>query len=435
MIKYLLLVVNLSAFMLYKAFAPDNISVTQSLPKTAKAGTEFTVEVTINKGSLVGFAKLQQELPEGLSASIIDGKGASFTFSNHTLKCIWTSLPSDNEFKISYLVKVDPSVAGDISLGGKFAYVLDNVKAVVEIPVSIINIEPIANAPEAVVPSPVPAAPEPAVKTESQKTSPVVSLTRNIPNEVDKEFTVEIVINKDDITGFAKLQETLPIGFTASGIDAMGASFTFIDQKVKFVWVSLPEEKQFKIAYKVTINQNLSGMQNIEGVFSYIENEETKKVILNPSSVNIKVSEVKAAPAVAKVIEEEKKTEKKVESSENTNEQTASGSKIKTPAPVTKIPSVQTGVNYRVQIAALHKTINTTYYQTKFNITEEVFSEMHEGWSKHTVGNFDKYKSARDHREEIKEKGIAGPFVCAYNTGTRITVQEALMITNQKWLK
>ena len=69
-------------------------------------------------------------------------------------------------------------------------------------------------------------------------------------------------------------------------------------------------------------------------------------------------------------------------------------------------------------------------------MNENVNTEMHEGWIKYTVGKYDMYKMARDHRVEIWNKTkIDDAFVTAYNNGQRITVQEALMIANQKWFQ
>ena len=59
-------------------------------------------------------------------------------------------------------------------------------------------------------------------------------------------------------------------------------------------------------------------------------------------------------------------------------------------------------------------------------------------WYKYTIGAFNIYKEARDRRNEIwaEENKIDDAFVTAYNSGERITVQEALMISKQKaWMR
>ena len=57
------------------------------------------------------------------------------------------------------------------------------------------------------------------------------------------------------------------------------------------------------------------------------------------------------------------------------------------------------------------------------------------GFRKYVVGSHDEYKAARDARETFKPKGVVAPFVTAYNRGRRITVQEALMVSSQKWYR
>lgn len=98
---------------------------------------------------------------------------------------------------------------------------------------------------------------------------------------------------------------------------------------------------------------------------------------------------------------------------------------------------VKSGVNYRVQIAAGKNVVNKSYFEKRHNWTNDFIIENHNGWVKYTTGSFQLYKDARDNREVVTQGGhkFDGPFVAAYNEGIRITVQEALMISKQKWYK
>jgi hypothetical protein len=91
---------------------------------------------------------------------------------------------------------------------------------------------------------------------------------------------------------------------------------------------------------------------------------------------------------------------------------------------------------YRVQVMALHNALsNPKSYFANVNRLNGIITDMGDGFTKYMVGKFSDYKSAHDRREEVKAKGVVAPFVVAYNGSTRITVQEALMITKQQWIQ
>jgi hypothetical protein len=90
---------------------------------------------------------------------------------------------------------------------------------------------------------------------------------------------------------------------------------------------------------------------------------------------------------------------------------------------------------FKVQVCATHRTVDATFVKTNYKLPEEVMQEMHEGWFKFTVGGYGQYVEARNKREELAPYNLPGPFVTAYNNGNRITVQEALMISKQQWVK
>ena len=463
MLKYAALLFNTIALLIYQFFFAEGITVTQNIPSSAKPDSEFTVELTINKGSVGGFAKLQQDLPEGFTAFQDENTGASFTFTNQSVKFIWMALPSDKEFKIKYKVKVAAGINGDKVIAGKFSYVSDNVKQSIEIAPSTITVgfksSPIAAATEPPMKTtaletttPIAATTSPTTITEpsTKTTEPILAATmpvitdpssilcsRTLPENISDNFTVEILVNKGNITGFAKLLETLPAGFTAAAGDVQGAAFSFDGQtqKVKFVWVSMPSQTEFKISYKVTVPAGANGTQNIDGVFSYIENDETKKFILPRSSMSFGGSSSSIASSTTPVTSTT--TPVTATATPVTTEQTTATTTYTTKSlsPTSSIPAPQGNVNYRVQIAALHNAVDANTLALRYNINDKVNTEMAEGFTKYIVGSHNEYKEARDFREEIRNKGVVGPFVTAYNIGKRITVQEAIMITSQKWFR
>ncbi|MBC7412207.1 MAG: hypothetical protein H7331_07110, partial [Bacteroidia bacterium] len=260
-----------------------------------------------------------------------------------------------------------------------------------------------------------------------------VTVTRDVPPNATGEFMVTLTIKKPGITGFAKMEEVLADGLTATNIESASGVFSFVDNKVKFLWMSLPPAEEFKISYKVTVKPTFAGnMASISGTLSFLENDETRKAAVPASEIALggsaggtqmasTVTPTKTTPVVDNTQTPVK--EKPVKAPKVNNDNSGGGAS-------------SGNVVYKVQICATHKSVPNTYFKDNWSVADAVISEQHEGWYKYTAGKYSQYSQARDKRTELTANAqIPGPFVSAYNGGNRITVQEGLMISRQSWVQ
>lgn len=470
MLKILTLI-NLSGLFLFRAFFLTDVMITHETPATMQAGTEVKVTVTIDKGTLNGFAKLQIDLPEGLSASPIETKGASFTFADGKAKFIWMALPNQPQFKVSYTLSAANTASGSIPINGKFSYIEDNERKSEDLATSTVTITGTATAQDNSV-SPlhlspatdnsndltsaaggapisdavaaVPAAVIPMGDVAAQQGAGGVGGTRSISAITETEMLVEVTVNKGDIRGFGKLQETIPAGFTALEKTSGEAIFTTQDRIVKFVWLNLPAAKELRVVYKLRQTTATDEEHVVNGEFGYLLNDETQKAVLGstrfftgPRALATQATATTTTTEPAKTEDPGTATEP-VTTSEPTKTTTpVDNATAKTDRPVKKdrIPSPETGVTYKVQISAAHREVGSEYFAERHSFNGDFSIERHEGWIKYVTGRHSEYRGARDQRQAFVSAGhnFPGPFVTAYNNGDRITVQEALMISNQRW--
>jgi len=299
-------------------------------------------------------------------------------------------------------------------------------------------------------------APKTTLESATQNTpEPIVIGERKVKDMGNGTFKIEISIDQNGIEGFAKAQEQLPAGITVvKGGETNNAVFSYVDSQAKFVWMSIPKNNPIYITYTVTASGvNAEQLRNMDGTFAYLYNEETKKAKITPSS-----NQPEAVKPVVETNTEITENETIVEKIPNllepapiveTTENESTVEKIPNllePAPIVEttteptssIPVPENGVTYKVQICAGHLPVETnSYFKSAFSFSEgPIMLENHEGWIKYTIGGFDTYKTARTRRNVVTAGyELPGPFVSAYNDGTRITVQEALMISNQKWIQ
>jgi hypothetical protein len=89
MIKPLIILFNTVSVFLFSFFFGDSpVTVTGNFPKNAKPNTEFVSEITIKKGSVSGFSKLQLEVPQGITVKELESKSGNFSFAGNIAKII-----------------------------------------------------------------------------------------------------------------------------------------------------------------------------------------------------------------------------------------------------------------------------------------------------------------------------------------------------------
>ena len=512
MTKIAVVIANLFLLVGVRFFFEGDVQVNQSIPENAAAGETFTVEINIEKEDRAGFAKWQQELPDGFIASPLETEGATFSFKNQTVKLIWMALPENENFTFSYEIKTDPTLSGSFELNGKFSYIENNERKDINAEVRTIQIgdamisskDEFAKDSEKLISDATDTIENPEDKSEKISTELTTDEvieeitttevtdkpTENL-NQVNNEpstrverngisierkinyldagnYQVDLKINKGDINSFGKIEEYLPPGFEASPLENEKGRFSFDDNVMKILWMIMPKEPSIDISYTLTSTTDELDTAIIHGIFSYLEGSQSKQmeikgtkfantIMMEDSSeeeviaeeVNEKIEEMMVekinAEAIAETASEliiDSNTSKSNSSIENTIIETKSvedqiATNDQLIKEITNVPSPENGINYKVQIAAGKKEVKPSYFQQVHNISENVDIEYHDSWYKYTVGLYDVYKDARNKRNSVWQENnkIDDAFVTAYNTGERISVQEALMISNQKWFK
>jgi hypothetical protein len=440
--KYIIVFIHALAIAIYQLFFGDPVSVTAKVPDNIAPGKDFVVEVTINKGQVAGFAKLQLEIPPAFVATEIDSKGGSFSSSGTVVKIIWTSVPADGEVTVKININVPASATGDKQIQGKFSYIENNVKQQAEFgPVTIqLGGEKTAVPTDAIANTPATEPNQTTGNTESAQAfskpnepDATIATSRKITSAGSPDnFNVEVSIQKGAIKGFAKLSEKIPAGYKAESLNTSGATFDFLSGEAKFIWTSIPSEENITVAYKLIPDAGASIQRPafLEGSeFSYLENDQTKKVVLDKQEIiDATVTQAASTNTGAEIAKEPAAAPPDVTT---TKQQTSSEPVTTTTASAPKNGNIY----YAVQIGAFRNGVNASSLGRKYALSEAVKTEMQDGFTKCIFGKYNEYKVARDNRETVKNKGVEGAFVTAYNSGKRITVQEALMVSNQKWYK
>jgi hypothetical protein len=468
------------------------VKMNLSSPTFVDAGKTFRVSIKLTKSDVNGFSRFAQDIPAGLTATSVSTANADFTFKDNRVRFIWLKLPESDTFTVSYEVKVDERLKGTFDLSGKFSFIDKNERKTVDLLAKQITINPSPNIDpklivdikdfrEMFVPQLIPVDAENVVCVRQKP-----DLTYS-----NQEILVNILVNKGSRQKFAKIEEQVPAGYVAVAVDKKDAIFAFRDQTAKFLWMTLPAESYFTVSYKlVPQNKQKADSLSIRGNFSYIDGQKNSSVAIIEQDVNLeKLNKEQVGKILASIpgylskqvdktsllaantdssktkmlavnnpaVKDKPKTDVKIPKNEGEkinkkvteikSQSKASDSIKKSTLIVNKIEpretqsfsyilEPETGVYYRVQIAAGHKPIGLRKYFRKLTFNQDIKTEQHLGWYKYSIGSWSEYKQAHDFRLHVwNTTPIKDAFVAAYNSGKRITIQEALMVSNQKWYR
>lgn len=105
-----------------------------------------------------------------------------------------------------------------------------------------------------------------------------VQLELNAPENVvaGTAFDVTITIDKGALKDYSRFSQELPAGFTASNISSPNADFTFDEERIRIIWLKLPDDDLIEVKYSIDVHQRLSGTLELGGVFAYVADGERR---------------------------------------------------------------------------------------------------------------------------------------------------------------
>lgn len=225
---------------------------------------------------------------------------------------------------------------------------------------------------------------------------------RKVTSKNNSEILVEIQIAKNSITGFGKIEEVIPIGFTPKLVDKANGVYSFVDGKVKFLWMELPNSPTLKVSYKLSgIGVNLI---SLTGNFSYLINEQSLKSEIKTVS-QLKPSENLIANKIL----------------EKTNVTTAVTTKtnIIDNKNVTANKFPEKAV-FKVQIGAY----KDSKWKHDYTNIKSLSSDKSGYFTRYYSGSFKTLQEAENHQKELAKKGYIQTFIVYFVDSVRYTLPQ-----------
>jgi hypothetical protein len=262
-------------FWIFLLFANTVLGQTLSMnimaPEKVYSGTDFIVNVNINKGKVDGFGRLLIKIPSGFTPFEKVSENGKFEFDGEQIKIVWLNLPSASGFSVSFGIKAAPNMEGYQVLRGEMSIGTSKGSFRAEARPHIVTVERTEN---------IATGEEVNINYSYIQEQGVTAIRQKPFLNDDNNAVVNILVSKGDVSGFGKIEETIPPGYIAESKVSNSAIFVFnkSNRRVKFLWMNMPAMNQFVVSYILKPEEGF--LEDIPfiitGEFMFAEGKTTK---------------------------------------------------------------------------------------------------------------------------------------------------------------
>ncbi len=286
-------------------------------------------------------------------------------------------------------------------------------------------------------------------KVESSATvtaSDDITIKRTITFMGKNIYHVRLDIDKkQSLNRFGKVEEFIPNGFVASEIENSDGFFSFENNMVKILWMTMPDKTNISVSYEIVAESDTEKKPSIHGVVSYLNHDKSIQKEMLPSKFenhyNLVIEEEDEFADKADSTANDSEKETLAEQVDNNNDNSSNTKdNLVDKNSGNKSNSSNSGANnaliYKVQIAAVYKNkLNVKQFTKVRDITEEVYEYQYYNWFAYAIDNYNNYLDAKLKRDKLWAGKVKDAFVVPFKNGKRISIQEALLISNEKWVQ
>jgi len=384
----------------------SQITINTNFPSMIEAGSSTELDVKINKGALVSFAKYHIDVPVGYSVYLIDAKGGSFTFENQRGKIVWVSVPSDPEFSVKLKLQANDNAVSPGTFAQKFYYIVDNEKKEVSATPAVITIG--KPNPSDIAANNTATATETKTNNEPTKTSDNLASSNTNTENKSSENNATTKTEKTTTDAVANTNNTLdskntnnqPVNSTNTSVSNNSKATTETSASTSGNETSKSDNKLATSSTKTDGNIKTNSDMASSAKQSDVKNTDSKNTNQSVSSNSGNTaSESKSSSGNSKSAV-----------TKNTDSKITSSNETKT------VDNSVVGMTFKVQIGAY----SSQPAKSLFTKAGKVNIDLIDGMYKVTTGTFNTLEEALKFRDEMQTKGFNDSFIAKYKNGSRI---------------